>query len=363
MADKISIFEYTTSTTDGKKTKIKSPRPKPGKAWKKKGNYYIKPAKPKLKNGKTNTNVAWDDNQGWIEAATQATAWDIPLAIINSDKGPGSLQELFNKAWAAQKGGEEWSKEKFIVELKTLTWYKSRSEAQRKYYTLSKDPSQATEFAAQIEANKESVRDAAALMGATLTDKQLEETAKANLQNGFNEAQLNNFLSAYITYSGQTDEEKIGSLYGVAGKTEDDIRNWAKQNNVPVSDSWVLKQVKGVAAGDFTVDKAKDYVTNIAKQQYSAWSDKLDGLNSVEDLALGFRDLVARELGEDVGNIKLDNKFVNDAMLAMDDKGRPITNQALLKTVRKSDDWAKVSKNKEKVLSLGQDILTRFGMR
>jgi len=360
MADKISIFETTTSTTDGKPTKIKSPRPKPGKAWKKQGNYYIKPAKPKLANGKTDTNVAWDDNKGWITAASQATAWDIPLAIIKSDP---KLEALFNEAWAAQKDGREWTQETFTTKLKALDWYKTKSEAQRKYYTLSKDPAQAAEFAAQIAANKATVQDVAGLLGATLTDEQAEMVAKTNLQNGFNESELKNFLSGYITFIGQTDEEKIGSLYGVAGDAEDSIRQWAKKNNVQVTEDWILNQVRGVTAGNFTIDKAKDYVTNIAKQQYSAWSDRLDAFNSVEDLAAGYRQLVAKEFGEEFDNVGLDNEFVNSAMLATDDKGRPITNQSLLKTMRKSDAWVDVPKNKEKVYSLANDVLTRFGIR
>lgn len=353
MADRISIYETITTTTDGKKSTTKSPRPSPGKAWKKEGKYWVKPAKP-------SNNVAWDDNKGWITAAAQATAWDIPLAIINSDP---KLKELFNEAWAAQKRGEEWTQETFITKLKALDWYKTKSEAQRKYYTLSKDPAQAAEFAAQIKANKATVQDVAGLLGATLTDEQAEMVAKTNLQNGFNEAELKNFLSGYITFTGQTDAEKIGSLYGTAGATEDTIRQWAKKNNVQVAEDWVLNQVRGVAAGDFTVDKAKDYVTNIAKQQYSAWSDKLDAFNSVEDLAAGYRQLVAKEFGEEFDNVGLDNEFVNSAMLATDDKGRPITNQSLLKTVRKSDAWVDVPKNKEKVYSLANDVLTRFGIR
>ncbi len=353
MADRISIYETITTTTDGKKSKTKSPRPSPGKAWKKEGKYWVKPAKP-------SSNVAWDDNKGWITAAAQATAWDIPLAIINSDPG---LKTLFDEAWAAQKRGEEWTQETFITKLKALEWYKTKSDAQRKYYTLSKDPAQAEEFAAQIKANKATVQDVAGLLGATLTDAEADLVARTNLQNGFNEAELKNFLSGYIKFTGQTDAEKIGSLYGVAGDTEDTLRTWARKNNVTLSEDWILSQVRGVAAGDFTVDKAKDYVNNIAKQQYAAWADKIDNNNSVEDLAAGYRQLVASELGDNIDNITLENEFVNNAMLATDDKGRPITNQALAKTVRKSDAWADVPKNKDKIYGLADDILSKFGMR
>jgi hypothetical protein len=357
MADKISIYETTTSTVDGKKTTIKSPRPKPGAAWVKgtgaNKNYWVKPKAP-------NSNSAWDDDKGWVTAADQATAWDIPLAVINSDP---KLKALFNEAWAAQKKGQEWTKETFITKLQTLDWYKEKSEAQRKYYTLSKDPAQKADFLAQIASNKATVQDVAGMLGATLTDAQANEIARTNLQNGFNESELKNVIAGYINFAGQTNEQKIGSLFGLAGETEDDLRRWAKQNNVTLAEDWILRQVRGVATGDFTVDKAKDYVTNIAKQNYSGWADKIDAFNSVEDLSAGFRQLVATELGESVDKIDLSNKFVDAAMRSLDDKGKPITDQAFLKTLRKSNEWANVSKNKDKIYSLAEDILTKFGMR
>jgi hypothetical protein len=355
--DKVSIFQYTTSTTDGKKTKVKSERPKPGQAWVKgtgkNKNFWVRPAAP-------DANSAWDDNSGWVTAATQATAWDIPLAVIKSD---AKLEALFNEAWALQKSGQELTKEAFITKLQALDWYKEKSAAQRKYYTLSKDPAQASDFAAQIASNKATVQDVAGMLGATLTDAQAEEIARTNLQNGFNESELKNVISGYINFAGQTNEEKIGSLFGLAGETEDDIRRWAKQNNVTVAEDWVLNQVRGVATGDFEVSKAKDYITNIAKQNYSAWADKIDAFNSVEDLSAGFRQIIATELGESVDKIDLSNKFLDTAMRSIDEKGKPITDQAFVKTLRKTDDWANVSKNKDKIYGLANDILTKFGMR
>jgi hypothetical protein len=155
MADKISIFQTSTSTTNGQKTTSKTPRPAPGSAWKKgtgkNKNFWVKPTAP-------DANSAWDDNKGWVTAASQATAYDIPLSIINSN---GELQTLFDEAWAAQKRGEEFTQENFVTRLKSTNWYKSKSEAQRKFYTLSNDSSQAAEFASQIEGAKARVKDVA----------------------------------------------------------------------------------------------------------------------------------------------------------------------------------------------------------
>jgi len=361
MAERISIYQTSTSTTDGKVTTSKTERAKPGKAWVKgtgkNKNYWVKPTEPKVKG----SSFAWDNDKGWVSDATQATAWDIPLAVINSDKGKGSLQELFNLAWAAQKRNEEWSEEKFVVELKKLKWYKSRSEAQRKYYVSSKDPAQAEDLRLKIEANKQTVIDSAGLIGATLSDAQALEIAKLNLQNGFNPSELQNVIAGYVKFSGQTDEEKIGSLFGAAGEAEDEIRKLARKNNVTLSEDWILGQAKGITAGNFDVNKSKDYITNIAKRQYSHWADQIDNDNTIEDLAAGFIQTYATEFGENSSNVNIKNKYIEAAMKSVDDKGRPIDNQSFIKTIRKTDDWANV--NKEKVLAVGQDILSKFGIR
>ena len=349
--DKISIYETVTSKVDGKTTKTQVPRAKPGEAWIKKGSFWVKPTAPA-------GDVAWDNNKGWITAAAQATSYDIPLAIINSDP---ELKSLFDEAWAAQKRGEEFTEANFSTRLKSLNWFKSKSEAQRKYYALSNDPAQASEFAKQIGNSRASVQDAAGILGVSLTDAQADELARTSLQNGFNPSEINNLISGYISYSGQTDAEKIGSLFGTAGEAEDQIRDWAKKNNVTVANDWVLNQVRGITSQDFDVNKSRDYITNIAKQQYGAWADKLDNFNSVEDLSAGYRQLIASELKEDVSSIDLKNENLDAAMRAVDDKGKPVGNQVFVKTLRKSDKWADA--NKDKVFGVANDILSMFGKR
>jgi hypothetical protein len=364
MADKnkISIYETVTSKTDGKTTKSKTRRPRPGKAWTEKGAFWVRPAAP-------NGDFVWDNDRGWIgqaEKASQLTAgtdFNIPLAVIRSSTGAGSLSELFDKAWAAEKRGEEWGPDKFIVELKNTIWYKEKSEAQRKYYTLSRDPAQAADFNKQVAGSTAQVKAVAGLMGANLSDAQAQELAKTQMQNGLNDSELRSLISGYITFSGQTDQEKIGSLFGAAGEAEDDIRNWAKKNNVTVAEDWILNQVRGITSNSFDVNKSKDYITNIAKQQYSAWADKLDNFNSVEDLAAGYRQRIAAELDESIDKIDLKNPFVDKAMRATDDKGRPISDEAVVKDLRKTDQWASVIKNKDKIFSVANDVLSTFGMR
>lgn len=327
----------------------------PGKAWvwSKSKKKWVKPKAP-------SGDFAWDDNQGWINQATAANSFAIPLSIINSDP---ELAKLFNEAWAAQKSGAEWTKEMFDVKLKATTWYGSKSEAQRNYYTLSNDPAQKVEFDKQIAASRASVEDLAAQIGASLTPEELDTWSRTVLQNGMNDAEIRNTLSGFISFKGKTDEEIIGSLTGVAGDTEDTLRKYAKDYGVTVSNSWILDQVKSVAAGNSKVDDAKKYFVDLAKQQYSQFADQIDENRSVDFLSSGYKQIVADELDKDYQSMDITNPHVQAAMTALDPTtGKAISMDSFRKTIRSSDDWGNVTKNKNKIMATGQALIGRMGM-
>lgn len=320
---------------------------------------------PPLGGGKTPTNTSAATStpttapKPEVSSEELSAMYGIPLAVINSNP---ELKSLFDQAWAAEKAGMAWSQELFTIKLRNTSWYQTKSEAQRKYYVLANDPAQKAEFEAQVAKSRASLADNAGLLGVTLTNAQLDELAKTSLQYALSPSELQDTLATYISYEGKTDEEIIGSLYGNAGNYEDQLRTWAKQNGVTVSNDWVLNQVKGIVAGDFDTNKSKDYITNIAKQQYSGWSDKLDSATSLLDLAAGFRQTLSDEFNKPYEQIDLTDKYLRSAMTSTDDNGNPISIDALKQTVRKTDEWADVSKNKDAVIGVANDILSRFGM-
>jgi hypothetical protein len=259
------------------------------------------------------------------------------------------------------KKGTEWSKDEFLVALKATDWYKTRSEAQRKYFALSNDPSQVEEFNKQIGNERSRVSALAAQYGATMTDAQIDELTRTSLRDGLKDTDIAELIPAYINYATQDIKEVAGSLFGKAGNVEDTIRDWARRNGTTVSDSWVLGQVRDSTKGGFDPSKAKDEITNMAKQQYSHWADKITGLTTLDDLAAGFKNVVSEEMGIDFTTLGMDNKWVKEAMKAKDDKGQPIVEDSLRKTLYKTDEWSNVIKNKEKIIGAGRDILTRMG--
>lgn len=307
----------------------------------------------------TTTTTATSAPTRTMTEAELASIYAIPLAVIQSDP---ELKKLFDEAWAAQKAGMEWSQQYFTVRLQSTTWYKTKSEAERKYYVLSTDPAQAAEFQKQVDATKARLGDFAGALGVSLSSSEMGQLTTSALKYGLNDSELRNTLATYISYQGKTDAEIIGSLFGEAGNYEDQIRNWAKANGVTIANDWVLNQVKGIVAGDFDTNKAKDYITNIAKLQYGAWASRLDNATSVLDLAAGYRQAIANELNQSYEMVDLSNKYLNTAMTSAGPDGQPVSIDALRETLRKTDEWANVDKNKDSVVGVANEILSRFGM-
>lgn len=351
--DKISIYETTTTKVNGVKQTSKTPRPAPGKAWVKSGSFWVRPKAPA-------GDFTWDDNAGWQDRAT-ATAeneYALPLALINSDP---ELKALFDEAWIDQKAGKEWTQEKFNVRLQGTNWYKTKSEPQRLYYTLKNDPAQGAEFFRQVNEERSSIAALALRNGITLSDQDLDKLANTSLEFGYSDDQLSSIMADYIDYKEQDPKVLVGSLTGNAGIAEDEIRDWAKRNMITVSDSWVIGQIRNAAKSGWNTDGAKDIINNMAKQQFSHWADQLDNETTLDDLAGGFKNVISDEFDEDINSVTFDNQFLKKAMMATDDKGKPINTEALRTDLYKTTEWSNVTKNKNKIMATGRDLLTRMG--
>lgn len=345
--------QYITNP-DGTKSKVvtKSPDPRQGAAWVKSGNSWKRPKKPK-------GDYAWDDDKGWISKDAAATDYGYPLAIINSDK---ELTQLFNEAWASMKKGEDWTEAEFKVKLQRTDWFKTQSEAQQKFYVLSKDPAQKAEFNAQVTRNKSDIRAAAEAMGATLTEAQLDKVTRDNLMYGWNPSQLEDFLVQYVQYSKDPETGAL-KLFGKTGQVETDIRDWAKRNGISIQDSWVMEQVKSAATKNYDISEAKKYITNIAKRTYATHADLIDDNNTAEDAAAGYINSVQNLLEIPQGQANINDKRVQQLMKMTTDKGTAMSTYDAEKWLRKRPEWMSTKNAKETTNGIVNGVLSTFGFK
>jgi hypothetical protein len=331
----------------------------PGKAWvwdaafnngkgKAKGK-WVQPANP--------GNAVWNDTDGWVTQQSAADEWGYALTAINSNS---ELRAIFDEAWNALKSGEEWSPQKFTNRIQSTNWYITRTEAQRNYYIAKNDPTQATEVASRINANKESLRSIANTLGASLNDEELTRLADENLMNGWNESQIKSNLSNYIKYSSDP-QSGFDSLTGEAGNVEDNIRGFAKKMGVEVDNAWVLDQSRKAIAAASNTQAAEDFIRARAKEKYAAYAAELD-TSTVEDLAYNYRSTMASTLELGIEEISLNDSLIKQAMAVGDGQGGKKNLFQFEGELRQDPRWAKTKNAKESSSTIVNDVLSTFGL-
>lgn len=350
MAESVQIITNSDGTQSKVVTRTKDPSK--GKAWIETKKGWRRPEKPK-------GDYAWDDDKGWVSKAAAATDYGFALSIINANT---DLTNLFNEAWTALKRGQEMTEQEFKVKLQRTTWFKTRSEAQQKYYVLQNDPAQRTEFNAQVSRNQAQVAAAAKAIGINLDNTQLNKIANENLLNGWNQAQLEDALLSYMKFQKNPQTGAV-ELFGQVGKLESDIRDWAKRNGITVQDQWVYDQVSASAKNNYDITSAKKYITNIAKRTYASHADLIDDNNTASDAAAGFINSVQNLLEIPQGQVDINDKRVQQLMKMTNDKGTAMSTYDAEKWLRKRPEWQETKNAKETTNSIVNGVLSKFGFR
>jgi hypothetical protein len=332
---------------------------RPGKAWvwSKKRKRWVRPRKP----NNASMSYEWDDTRGWVGSsqADVAESWGLALSVIEADT---SLKDLFNRAWTALKGGQEWSEAKFNVELKKTSWYQGRSANEQEWFLLENDPARKTELTARVGEAKSGIAALAEQMGATLSDADLEKLSVESLKSKWSDSQIRSAVSAYVGY--QTDPATgIRSLFGEAGASEDTIRDYAAKMGVDVSDDMVLKAAQEASATGGGVDKTRDWLRARAKEKYTAWADDLNDPNTtIEDLSYNYRSTMANMLEMSIDEVDMNNPLIQQAMMVGDGTGNKLSIYDFQKQLRLDPRWSQTSSAKEQTAGVVNNVLSTFGL-
>lgn len=330
---------------------------RPGAAWKwnNSTNKWAKPKKP-VKKGVV---YRWDDDKGWVSQEQQATDYGLALAVINSDK---TLSTLFEQAWNDELAGRGWDEIKFKNALKGTDWFKKRSAAQQEFYTLQKDPARKAEYDARINANIAGVKNVAKQVGANLSEAQYKSLAIENLSNGWNESQLQNAVSKYVSFA-KGDTTPAGSLTGTAGTAEDQLRDYANKMGIDVTDQWILTQARNATTAGGNIDAGKDWIKERAKEKYAAYADDLAKSDTtIEDLSYNYRTTMASLLELNPEELTMNDPTIKNVMMSGDGQGNKKNLFDFEKSLRSDPRWGKTKNAKESSNKVVNNILSTFGL-
>ena len=220
------------------------------------------------------------------------------LSVINSSP---DLQRVFNQAVS-----NTWSPDRFIAEVRNTNWFKQHSDTYRQNMILREtDPATFNQRFAQ---NRATLASMAANMGVVMSASTLHNITLNYMNFGFNDAELKQIMGRFVNFS-------HGSMTGAAGDLEDQLRQYATQMGVKVSDGWLLGQIRNISSGTATIQNAKDGLMNYAITAFPSWERQIRAGQTMEDIASPYKESMARILELDPGQISTFDPTIRKAMM------------------------------------------------
>lgn len=281
-----------------------------------------------------------------LDDSDYARDYGYQLAFLRSDP---ELYKLFKRA--VDKG---WDPSKFQAELMQTKWYRTHGEDYRKTIGLkTMDPAT---YNSRVASLVSQIGDKAASLGVTLSQKQLKTLAEHSLLFGWNENQLNDTLSKYITYS---------NAKGAAGSNIAAMQQAAWKNGLKFSGDTYRGWAQKIARGESTVDDFQAYVRKQAAGLAPAYADELKNGIDLYDIAQPYMQSMAQLLELNPADIDLFNPTIRSALSAKGPDGKP-TSKSLWQfenDIRQDPQWAKTKNAQDSMMAVGHKVLQDMGLR
>lgn len=281
-----------------------------------------------------------------LSAAELAEEYGFALAFLKGHK------DVYAKFQAAVKGN--WTQQKFVAELKGTKWWKQTANSVRQYQVLkANDPATLN---ARRQALVAQIRDSAATMGATISNKQLAKVAENALMFQWNDSQLRDTLASYT-------KAVHGIYHGQAATDTDALKQTAWRNGIHVSGVQVQSWAQEIAKGNTSVNFYQDYIRKQARAVAPSFAAELDSGMDLYDIAQPYIQAKAKLLQLNPADIDLFDHDVRGALSAKDDKGAP-TSKSLWQfeqDMRNDSRYLKTDAARDQAYGIGHKVLTDMG--
>lgn len=281
-----------------------------------------------------------------IDEKLMAQDYGWAMAVLNSDP---ELKALFKKAVAGT-----WDANKFNLLLRDTKWYQRHNEQWRNTQILkATDPAS---YATKLAQTKQRIAMMSAELGAAV-GKKIDSIAEQALSLGWDDNQIRANLSIYVQY---TD----GRMFGQAGQWDQELRAWAQDNGLTLSDKYYQQQISSATAGKQTIEDAKRSITSMAISAYPHLSDRLRAGDTIATIADPYRQTMAALLELNPDAINLSDPSIKNALSARDKDGKPV-----LKTLydfendtRKDKRWLGTKNAQDSAMTTTKRVLGDMGL-
>lgn len=261
------------------------------------------------------------------------------------------LKGIFDQAVSGQ-----WSTQRFTASLMATTWYQTHSAAQRAF--IAEGFADPTTQQQQIQSQVANVYSMMSKLGAeNVPVNIINQLAQQYLQNGWNDNQLQQALSKYISYN------QFGGLGGAAGQEEMTIRALANNNGVSLSNSWILNTARAIADNATTLEDAEAYIRRQAENLFPSYRAQIGAGQNMSDLAAPYMQDYQKLLEVGPNQTTLFDSTLAKALQFQDPTGKtdvmPLwqwDNQ-----LRQDPRWKKTQNAQDGVMAVAHQVLQNFG--
>jgi hypothetical protein len=287
------------------------------------------------------------------DAATLAARYGYASAFFGSDP---ELKSLIDQATRQQ-----WTSEEFTARLQNTNWYKSHSEADRKWQAIiTGDPAEADRQRIQREHD---IEQQFVTMGVQLGVDDINRIAEASLRYGWSQFEIQQAIASHASYQ---EGQPLG------GQMEQ-VREQLYQNMADYGIHWDDKTVwawtQEVVAGNTTPERVKSEMAQTAMSKYPGLAEQLNAGQSVRQAASAYIDQQAQLLEIDPQSIDLGNDPLLSRALQYRQQGTA-ANAApgvmplwqFSQTVKQDPRWKRTDNARNSLMDTGTRVLRDLGL-
>lgn len=268
-------------------------------------------------------------------------------AVLNSDP---ELKRIFQRA---VKG--TWTAERFQAAVRNSNWYQKHGASVRDAAIMkASDPAT---YAAKVAQVRTRLVMQAAQLGATVSGKTLASLAEHAYQYGWDDNQIQQNLATYIKY---TDGRHIGQ----AGQWDQELRKYAQDMGVKISDATIGRYVERVAAGRSTIDDAKALVAQTSISAFPHLRDRIEAGETVAEIADPYQQTMSSLLELNPDAVTMNDPMIRRALGVKGPDGKVglSTLYDFENTVRGDKRWLKTQGAQDATLGVGHQVLKDMGL-
>lgn len=287
-----------------------------------------------------------------IDKRRMAQNYGFALAFLNSSP---EISRLFSQAVK-----ESWTADRFTASLRDTKWFQRHSASFRN--AILQEASDPESYRANVDQMYSTVRDAWGNLfgGETMDEKDLRRIAETAHRMGWSQAELVDRLTKGQNYRKLLGNKKLG---GSAAQAEGQLDALTRNYGLDLGKNWKAAQVKKLLNGDDTIEGVQQRVRDEAARQYRAFADRIQGGETVMEIASPYMQKMADLLELNPEDINLQDKTIQRALNARTDSGEPAAMDlaSFADEVRKDVRWQYTDNARQRAEGVGRSLLQLFG--